>query len=183
MCTRSWDGTEPEETDRNWPKGYPIPYGFTLKNKIGRVGWGCCHFLGTDWALVNGWWAIALCITCFVYVYIYTITIILFFFPLYFSDLVFYLNLRVLRFFFFLILSTIPLRGVSERTTVSYWATCQITILIQIMHICYSRKPLHTQVKRCSRLIFNRIYSSTKELCCKSFRIMPTVSHITSKVK
>lgn len=65
VCTRRWDGTEPEKTDLNWPKGYPIPHGFMLKDKVGRVGWGCCHCLGTDWALVNGWQEIALCITCF----------------------------------------------------------------------------------------------------------------------
>ena len=94
-----WDRSR--TADLNWPKGYSIPYNI-LQKPWKMVGtWPREKPLLRDRLGIGEWWAIALCITCFVYVYIYTITIILFFFSLYFSDLVFYLNLRVLRFFFF----------------------------------------------------------------------------------
>ena len=38
-----------------------------LSNETGAVGHGGCRCLGTDWALVSGWWAIDLFITCCIY--------------------------------------------------------------------------------------------------------------------
>lgn len=66
--------------DLNWPKGYYIPRHITHRKNFERVGSspGEQPLCGAGWALISGWWAITLCLTCFVK-YIYIITIAIFF--------------------------------------------------------------------------------------------------------
>lgn len=55
--------------DPHWPRRCPGPYSVMLNNTTGGVGGGDGCISGTDWSLVSELWAIALCITHFVYYY------------------------------------------------------------------------------------------------------------------
>jgi len=92
-------GSTARTADPSWPKGYSIPYDVMLSTQTGdsRLG-GCNRCSRMGWVWVSGWWAIALCITRFVYSIIIVVTIIIISpFAVLLNCL--YLNPRVLLFF------------------------------------------------------------------------------------
>ena len=100
--TRRWEGTQPGQLTQTGQRN--IPYHvmscpvYKLRG-VGLVG-DCCS--GTNRASVSEWWAIALCITCFVYsnsFFIIFIIISIFFLSVLLNCL--YLNPQVLLFFQF----------------------------------------------------------------------------------
>lgn len=53
------------------PKGYSIPYGIIWKTHKTEGSWPGGLLLLRNWLGISKWWAIVLCIICFVNVYIY----------------------------------------------------------------------------------------------------------------
>ena len=106
--TKSWEGTQPGQLTQTGQRGIPYHVTSCPVCKLGGVGRrGADHYSGTNWASVSKWWAIALCITCFVYAFYYycnfiivIIIIIIFFLSVLLNCS--YLNPRVLLFSFWL---------------------------------------------------------------------------------
>ena len=108
--TRSWEGTQPGQLTQTGQRDIPYHVTSCPVYKLGGVGPGAGgnRCLGTNWTSVGKWWAIALCITCFVYSnpFIIIILILLLFCIYYYYFLPFcpinlYLHPRVLLFSWF----------------------------------------------------------------------------------